>query len=261
MSSNVEKWLASLMALSNDRTANQSSKFFKTGPGQYGEGDVFIGVSLPMVRSILKTVDQATADDVVALLQKPVHEERMLGVFLLVREYKAANSEQWFQLYLDYSAWLNNWDFIDASAHHVVGHYLFHLPVKDKVNDCFVKLSLGQYPIKVDKVPANHLQFNGVWQRRIAIVATWYFIQQGTFDRTLSLAELYIQQHNTDPCSPARHDLIHKATGWMLREIYKRDRDMVIAFLDQHAKVMPRTMLRYTIEKMSVTERKKYMAR
>lgn len=208
--------------------------FFKTGPGDYAEHDQFIGVSVPILRKLVKTYSALPIESVLCLLKSPINEERLLALLMLVERYQkgdAALKQTIFDLYQSHVQYINNWNLVDASAHLIVGA---HLHQRDKTQ----LLTWASSDI--------------LWERRIAVVATWYFIRQNEHEWTIKLAEKLLH----DP-----HDLMHKAVGWMLREAGKRDETVLIRFLDQYANKMPRTMLRYAIEKFSVDRRKSYLVR
>ncbi len=207
-------------------------RFFKTAPGQYGHGDIFIGVRVPDTRRLLKEFKGLTADDVMPLLRSPVHEERLFALLALVRSFAAGNEavrEQVYRLYLGNTAWINNWDLVDISAPHIVGAFL-----EGKNSEPLYQL----------------VRSESLWERRIAILATFHFIRRGHFDDTLALARLLLHD---------REDLMHKAVGWMLREVGKRDQAVAEEFLKEQCRVMPRTMLRYAIEKFTPELRQQYL--
>ena len=207
-------------------------RFFKTAPGQYGHGDIFIGVRVPDTRRLLKEFKGLTADDVMPLLRSPVHEERLFALLALVRSFSAGNEavrEQVYRLYLGNTAWINNWDLVDISAPHIVGAFL-----EGKNSEPLYQL----------------VRSESLWERRIAILATFHFIRRGHFDDTLALARLLLHD---------REDLMHKAVGWMLREVGKRDQAVAEEFLKEQCRVMPRTMLRYAIEKFTPELRQQYL--
>jgi 3-methyladenine DNA glycosylase AlkD len=227
------------------RFANSENKkinewFFKTGPGEYGFGDRFIGVKIPENREVARKFHNLSFTDLKKLLQSPVHEDRILALLILrprfEMERKKGNrkeQERIFEFYLNLKDRVNNWDLVDVSAPYIPGPYVFDHPGRRKE-----VVALANSP--------------SMWDRRIAILSTFYFIRQNRFSETLALARKYLN----DP-----EDLMHKATGWMLREVGKRDIATLRRFLDQHAQRMPRTMLRYSIERMGVRERLKYMKR
>lgn len=209
-------------------------RFFKTGPGQYGEGDVFLGVRVPASRRLAREADDLSEQDVVSLLRSQFHEERLLALLMLVRRFERGSVEQQrriFELYLAETRWINNWDLVDLSAPNIVGAWLL-----DRPRGLLRKL----------------VKSASLWERRIAILATFTFIRAGSYDDTLVLCRMLLK----DP-----HDLMHKACGWMLREVGKRDRATLDAFLEQHADVMPRTQLRYAIEKHPAKERRAWLER
>ncbi len=211
-------------------------RFFKTGKGEYGEGDKFLGITVPNIRIVAKQYKDATMEIVEKLLLNEWHECRMCALLILVERFKKSKDEderkRIFDFYLSHTQHINNWDLVDLSAPQIVGGYL-----ADKPHD--VLYTLAQFPT--------------LWEQRIAIVSTLTFIRNNEFTDTIRLAEHFMGQ-------PGKmHDLMQKATGWMLREMGKRDKDILIAFLDRHAPTMPRTMLRYAIEKFSEEERRRFM--
>ncbi len=219
--------------LGDDDIARHSAGFFKTGPGEYGEGDRFLGIRVPVTRKLAHKYRDLPERSVLALVKSPYHEERLLAILILVKQYersKGADRSRIADVYLLHRAYVNNWDLVDSSAHLILGPELFG---KD--------LSLLD-----DLVTSESL-----WDRRIAVMATYHFIRQGEFSTTLDFAERLLE----DP-----EDLIHKCTGWMLREIGKRDAALLREFLGRHAGRMPRTMLRYAIEKLPEKERKDWLA-
>jgi 3-methyladenine DNA glycosylase AlkD len=198
-------------------------RFFKTGPGEYGEGDVFIGVTVPHQRKVArKYFKDIDLKELQLLLRDPVHEYRLTALFVLVYKYEKAREEvkkEIVDFYLANIRYVNNWDLVDASADKILGAYLFH---KDK------------------KILYDFANSGSLWEQRIAIISTFYFIKKNYFQDTLEIAKLLLHHE---------HDLIHKAVGWMLREVGKRDLTTEIDFLQKHYQEMPRTMLRYAIEK------------
>jgi 3-methyladenine DNA glycosylase AlkD len=220
-----------LQAIATPQRAEASSWFFKTGKGQYGEGDVFIGVSNPDLRAVCKKYLSLKFEELQELLDSEIHEYRMAALFVLVEQMKKAKGEtrqNIYDFYLDNTHRINNWDLVDCSARDIVGLYLFD---KDR-------------SILYDMARTNHL-----WTQRISIIATHYFINKKQFLDTLKIAEILLSH---------KHDLIHKAVGWMLRETWKKSgKEQVEAFLEYNIDRIPRTALRYAIEKMS-DERKKY---
>lgn len=207
--------------------------FFKTGPGQYGDGDRFLGIRVPEIRRLARELRGLPLDQIHALLLDPWHETRLLSVVLLGEEYKRGSPAERgaiFRLYMDNASRVNNWDLVDLSAPNIVGA---HLATRSRK--------------RLDTLARSR----NLWERRIAIIATAHFIRNGEFDDTLRIARMLMH----DP-----HDLIHKAVGWMLREVGKRDRGILEAFLDAHAHEMPRTMLRYAIERLPRRDKRRFMA-
>ena len=206
-------------------------RFFKTGPGEYGEGDRFLGISVPAVRKVATACRDLSLPAIADLLRSPWHEERLLALLLLVRQYTdgtPAHRDAIYRLYIRSTAHINNWDLVDCSAS-IVGVHLH----------------------KSGRMQLRRLaRSSSLWERRIAIVATYAYTRRGEFDETLRIAALLLN----DP-----HDLIHKAVGWMLREVGKRDRAVEEAFLRTHARRMPRTMLRYAIERFPAAQRRRFL--
>lgn len=219
--------------IKNPEKARQLMRFFKTGKGQYGEGDIFYGLIVPKQRELVQIYyKELPISEIPALITSPIHEIRLTGLLIAVKKFsKASLAEQkeLYDLYLSHTKYINNWDLVDLSAPHIVGIYLLN---KDR--------SILTQMAKSDLL----------WNRRIAVLATFAFIRHGEYSECIKLCEMLL----TD-----KHDLIHKATGWMLREIYKRNPKVTIEFLDQYSKVMPRTMLRYAIEKLTKVDRQKYL--
>ena len=207
-------------------------RFFKTGPGQYGEGDIFIGVMVPQSRQVAKKFSQLPLGEIRTLLYSLIHEERLVALLILAWRYSSASSsrekEEIVKFYLNNIKQVNNWDLVDLSAPNILGAHLV-----DRDRSLLYRLAGSK----------------NVWERRIAIVATHHFIRSDDFSDTLKIAGMLLQD---------RHDLIHKAAGWMLHEVGKRDAAAEEAFLDKHCGVMPRTMLRYAIERLPENRRSRY---
>ena len=230
--SGVESIKARLHARADPSRVPVLQRFFKTLPGQYGEGDRFIGATVPDVREVCRECGGATLDEIDDLLHSDIHEERLLALLLAVDAFKrgdAATRRRVFDLYLANTKHINNWDLVDSSAPGIAGAYLF-----DRSRAPLARLARSR----------------SLWERRIAIVATQYFIRQGDIDDTLSLADRLLADE---------HDLIHKAVGWMLREAGKQDAEALRAWLKPRCTRMPRTMLRYAIEKFPEAERRRYL--
>lgn len=221
-----------LRALADPDIAEFLQRFFKTGPGEYGQGDKFLGIRVPQLRAIVKRARGATADDAIALLKSPWHEERFVALMLMVKLYRSESPEvrnRIYRAYLDHTRYINNWDLVDASAEHIVGAHT-------------VPSQLATLK-KLARSP-------NLWERRIAMLSTFHHIKRGEYSTALSIATILVD----DP-----HDLIHKAVGWMLREIGKRDPAREREFLATHYAQMPRTMLRYAIERFPEAERQSYL--
>jgi len=208
-------------------------RFFKTGPGEYGEGDVFLGIKVPVQRQVAKKYKDLSLKDIQVLLNSKIHEHRMVGLFILIDKYKNADDKgkkQIFDLYLKNTNNINNWDLIDLSSPSIVGNYLL-----DKKRDILYKLAHSK----------------SLWEKRISILATFEFIANKESKDTLAIAEILLHD---------KHDLIHKGVGWMLREVGKRvSQAEEEKFLKRHYKIMPRTMLRYAIERFDDKKKKFYM--
>lgn len=223
-----------LAALGDARVAAASQRFFKTGPGEYGEGDRFRGIRVPALRALAKEYQSTSLPEVERLLGSAFHEDRLLALLILVRLYSRGDEtarEEIYRLYLKCTRFINNWDLVDSSAEHVVGAHL-----RDKS-----RAPLGRLAKSAD-----------LWERRIAVLATFHFIKRGEFQETLDLARTLLSD---------REDLMHKAVGWMLREVGKRDPEALERFLQENRQRMPRTMLRYAIEKFSEEKRREYLSR
>ena len=223
---------AQLHALADPGVAAHARRFFKTGPGEYGAGDRFLGVRVPALRKLARAGRGLADDDVRALLESPFHEERLLALLLLVEAFQRgdeARRKAVYRLYLASLDHVDNWDLVDSSASQIVGAYLADRP----------------------RAPLYRLaRSRDLWRRRVAVIATLHFIRLRQFDDTLAIAELLLAD---------REDLIHKAVGWMLREVGNRDRAAAERFLRAHHATMPRTMLRYAIEKFPPALRQRYL--
>lgn len=222
-----------LRQLGNKETAEHSQRFFKTGKGQYGAGDRFLGIRVPVLRKMAKKHRGISTDEVSRLLISQFHEERLLSLLLLVDIFKKAKDHKdrraIYVLYLDNTRFINNWDLVDSSAEHIVGAYLR----------------------ETDKQPIYDLAVSNIlWERRISIMSTFHFIKHNEFTDSLIVSEILLHD---------KEDLIHKAVGWMLREIGKRDIEVEEEFLKKYYRQMPRTMLRYAIEKFPTEKRKRYL--
>ncbi len=218
-------------SLTNPAQAKNLQRFFKTGKGEYGEGDVFLGLTVPQQRILAKKYLNITSEEAEELLHSKIHEQRLTALIILTIKYNKNPEERKpiYQLYLRNTKHINNWDLVDLSAPRIVGEYLLD---KDR------------------SILRTLVQSKLLWERRIAVLATFTFISKKQFRDSLELAEILLHD---------QHDLIHKAVGWMLREIGKRELAVEEKFLQKHYRQMPRTMLRYAIEKFPEEKRKKYL--
>lgn len=232
-----------MTAMRNDEQRDILMRFFKTGKGQYGEGDDFLGLKVPQTRAIVKEIDNMALDEVSALLHSPWHEIRLCGFLWLVKEMRRSlptrrnpsgnvkDIEAIAQFYLANAKQANNWDLVDLSCEYVLGPWLLLFPEKRGILDRLAKS-------------------DNLWEQRISIVTTLAFIREDQFADTIRISQMLLRHP---------HDLIHKAVGWMLRETGKHDMDILRGFLAKYSADMPRTMLRYAIEKMDEKERKQWM--
>jgi 3-methyladenine DNA glycosylase AlkD len=223
-----------LAAKADAERAKQAQRFFKTGPGEYGESDTFLGVTVPAQREVARAHSTLPVDEALALLESPIHEERLTALFILVRHFERGDAparQRIHEGYLARTRHLNNWDLVDSSAAQLVGGWV----------------------LKGDRRLLRRLaRSQSLWENRIAIIACLALIRAGEAEDTLAIARVLLTHE---------HDLIHKATGWMLREVGGRvDVKLLRAFLAQHAATMPRTMLRYAIEKLPPPERKRWLS-
>jgi 3-methyladenine DNA glycosylase AlkD len=221
-----------VQSLADPEAAIVAQRFFKTAPGQYSAGDLFLGIPVPVLRKLMREFRGLPLAEVRVLLCSQWHEERLLALFFLTHAYASGDEamREWvYAFYLQHRERVNNWDLVDSSAHLIVGPWLEQ---RDR------------------SVLVEWARSESLWERRIAVVATFHFIRKGDFSDILKLAELLLR----DP-----HDLMHKAVGWMLREAGKRDRSPLEKFLAVNASKMPRTMLRYAIEKFTESERQRYL--
>jgi 3-methyladenine DNA glycosylase AlkD len=223
-----------LLALGDQERAKKLAGFFKTGKGQYGEGDVFLGIPVPEQRKVAKRYIGLSLDELLELLRSKIHELRLTALLILVLKYSKANDsekEMIYNFYLKNTKFVNNWDLVDLTAPKIVGDYLVY----------------RERAILLELVKSVSL-----WERRIAVLATFCFIKNNDFNDAFSISRVLIKDE---------HDLIHKAVGWMLREIGKRDQKALEEFLMKYYKQMPRTMLRYAIEKFDAKKRKYYLSK
>ena len=221
-----------LISLGSPEKAEHAKHFFKTGKGEYGEGDIFIGCTNPEVRKVASANKTLSFAELKKLIADEIHECRLTAIVILTEQFRNAKEEKREEIvdfYLQHTASINNWDLVDLSAYKILGEWLV-----DKERDILYKLAKSE----------------NMWEQRIAMVATKALIQRDDFADTLKLAEMFLSH---------KHDLMHKASGWMLREVGKKDEKTLTDFLDLHHKTMPRTMLRYSIEKLTSEQRKHYM--
>lgn len=219
--------------LQDERRVMRLHGFFKTGEGEYGYGDVFVGLTVPQSRQLAKKYQELPLPDIETLLTSTIHEERLIALFLLIKKFQAGDEgvrKQIYDVYLSHTKYINNWDLVDSSAAYIVGEYLM-----DKPKEVLYQLA----------------QSESIWERRIAILATFAFIKNGRYEETLTIAEILLHDE---------HDLIHKAVGWMLREVGKRCSEAAEEeFVRKHCQTMPRTMLRYAIERFPKAKREVYL--
>ncbi|MFC1682152.1 DNA alkylation repair protein [Nanoarchaeota archaeon] len=229
----LSKLKSNLQSLANPEKAKILQRFFKTGKGQYGEGDVFLGITVPDQRKVAREFIDLELKDVQELLNSEIHEYRLVGLIILTYQYKKYPEKQKdiFYFYLNNSKRVNNWDLVDLTAPNIVGDFL-----------------LKNYDLK--KLIYDLASSENLWEKRIAIISTLAFIRNEKFEDVLAIAEILLNDS---------HDLIHKAVGWMLREVGKRDQNAEEKFLKKHYKNMPRTMLRYAIERFEEEKRKRYL--
>jgi 3-methyladenine DNA glycosylase AlkD len=229
---NVAELQEALSSLEDSNAASLQKRFFKTGPGEYGEGDLFRGIRVPVLRKLAKECQSLTLAETEGLLRSSYHEDRLVALLILVRAYLRGDDavkEKVFDLYLKNTSFINNWDLVDSSAAQIVGAFLW-----DKDRDVLYRLARS----------------SNLWERRIAIIATFHFIRLGEFSVTLKIAEMLLADGE---------DLIHKAVGWMLREVGNQNMNIEEGFLRNHYKRMPRTMLRYAVEKFPQRRRQQYL--
>lgn len=215
----------SIRLLANKTTALNLQRFFKTGKGAYGEGDVFLGLKATQIKEVVKKYRDLPLVDCIRLLHSKYHEHRMIALQILVGKFNRSESDalkqRIFNIFLQNTKYINNWDLVDTTVEHVIGAYLY-----DKEKDVLYAFANSTL----------------LWERRIAIIATFNYIKRGEYKETLKIAKLLLSD---------KHDLIHKAVGWMLREVGKRcDEKILTDFLDEYATKMPRTTLRYSIERL-----------
>lgn len=227
-----------IYALRDERQAAHLARFFKTGRGQYGEGDVFLGVRVPQTRNVVKQLWRGCGFlELEACMRSQYHEVRLAALLVLVKKFQNAKNDagmqrQCVEFYCAHTLYINNWDLVDLSCYEILGAWLLH---------------------RSDRQLLYDMARNGasLWEQRIAMVSCMKFVREGQFDDCLAIADLLLHH---------RHDLIHKAVGWLLREVGKRDRQVLVDYLASRYKSMPRTALRYAIEHFTPEERKRYLS-
>lgn len=233
MSTRAKQIINTLQKLGDSEIAAQSKRFFKTGKGEYGEGDRFLGIRVPVIRKYVRTYRGISLEEAVQILKSPFHEARLFALLILVAKYGAAkkptDKAAVYRSYLSHTRFINSWDLVDCSAGHIVGAHLFQR----------------------DRRPIYRLvRSKNLWERRIAVISTFFFIKKDDFSDTFAIAALLLDD---------QEDLIHKAVGWMLREVGKRDRRAEEEFLKKYYHEMPRTMLRYAIERFPENIRQAFL--
>lgn len=226
------KLKSELRRKASSKRAEILQRFFKTGKGEYGEGDIFLGITVPETRKIAKKYSKLDFQDIKKLLKSKIHEERLLGILIMVNNFERGEKierKKIFDFYLKNTKYINNWDLVDLSANKIVGAHLLCKP---------------------RKILYGLAKSRNIWERRVSIIATFHFIKNNQFEDTLKISEILIND---------KHDLIHKATGWMLRETGKKSQIILERFLNKHSKKMPKTMLRYAIERFPKNKRIKYL--
>ncbi len=231
----LQNIIKDLKQIANPKKVPLLSSFFKTGPGEYGEGDIFIGITVAQQRRIAKKYQYLANSEIIKLLKSPIHEYRLTALLILVLQYEQANNnnkqKQIYNFYLKNSQYINSWDLVDTTTPKIIGAYLLKNKNKRKILYQLVKSP-------------------NIWERRIAVLACWPFIKNNDFIDILKISKLLLKD---------KQDLIHKAVGWMLREMGKKNSKKLKYFLDIYSKTMPRTMLRYSIERLNKQEKKEYM--
>jgi len=228
----VEDIRRKLQKLGSKEKAKILQRFFKTGPGEYGEGDIFLGIKVPELRKLAKEYQDMAITDVNQLLKSSIHEERLLALLIFVRIFSKGDEiikKNIYNLYFKNTRYINNWDLVDTSAEHIIGAFLM-----EKSKKSLYRLAKS----------------SSLWERRISIMSTFHFIKHNEFLETLKISKMLLADEE---------DLIHKAVGWMLREVGKRHTGTEERFLKKHYKKMPRTMLRYAIEKFPEAKRQRYL--
>ena len=225
----LSRFKKELKIKANSKKAKILQRFFKTGPGEYGEGDIFLGIVSSDIKEIAKKYNKLNTKEILKLLHSKIHEERVAALRIMIDKFQKGEQKKIYNLYLENTKYINNWDLVDLSAHKIIGEYFLNKP-----KSILYKLAKSK----------------NIWERRISIISTFTFIRNNEFSETLKIARLLLKD---------KHDLIHKAVGWMLREVGKRDLNIEEEFLKKYYKKMPRTMLRYAIERFPEKKRKYYL--
>lgn len=228
----LNELIKEIQSKANPEKAKLLQRFFKTGKGEYGEGDIFLGLTVPIQRIIAKKYKDISLPKLQELIKSKFHEYRLIALLILTYKFEKANEktqEEIFNFYLKNTKYINNWDLVDLTSTRVMGKFLFE---KDK------------------KILYKLVNSKDLWEKRISIISTLYFVSKNEFQDALTISELLLKD---------KHDLIHKAVGWTLREIGKRDKEVLRKFLRQHYQDLPRTTLRYAIERFPEEERKKWL--
>ncbi len=234
----LNKLKQDLQKLANPQKAKLYMRFFKTGRGEYGEGDKFLGLTVPQQRKIVRKYLAISLKELKQLLQSKIHEYRLVALLILVSKFKKAKlisqlaeQKEIFDFYLKHTKFINNWDLVDLSAKDIIGQYVLDNPEEKSII-------------------YNLAKSTNLWEKRISVLACFAFIRQGKFKETLKIAKMLLKD---------KHDLIHKAVGWMLREVGKKNQQLEEEFLSKYYRKMPRTMLRYAIEKFDLKKREYYL--
>ena len=243
---NAQNLIIELMTLEDKKQASILQKFFKTGKGEYGEGDIFLGIKLPVIREIAKNYYKLDLSEIQKLLDSKINEIRTVGIIILTKKYQIAKKQKdvlqvqtIVKFYLDNTRNINTWGLVDISAPKILGDYLID---KKSERNVLYELAISE--------KKGYNGFLWLWEKRIAIISTFAFIREKDFSDTLRLSKLFLREE---------HDLMHKAVGWMLREMGKKEEAPLIEFLDKNGCEMPRTMLRYAIEQLDENIRQHYL--
>ena len=224
----INKLQKEIQSLTNSNRGKSESRFSKTGPGDYAEGQIFLGIKTSIKRNLAKKYAELNLNDIKKFIEENIHDHRFIALIILIKKYKR-DKQKIVDFYLENSKKWNNWSLVDISADKILGNFLL-----DKDRKVLYELARSE----------------NLWEKRIAIVATYAFIRQNQFEETLKISEILLSD---------KHDLIHKAVGWMLREVSKKNEKILEEFLEKHYSKIPRTTLRYAIEKFPEEKRKRYL--